>query len=176
LRATGSFLPPLRSFCDGFACQALALRHGACFIPEPLASWRKSGAGYAATDNADWQGRLEIRERAADYMRTAYADAFPEAYIRSWERQSRYAAGRAAWRGVRMAQKSYVHDVLPRLGPPRGAWDRLLRAGVRACGAAQGALVRLHLFLRFRGAGGWLRGKLVRARGPGRDRRGSFGA
>ncbi len=36
----GGFDTVLGSFCDGYASRLLALRHGFCFVPTPLAAWR----------------------------------------------------------------------------------------------------------------------------------------
>jgi len=166
LQAAGGFHPELRSLCDGFACQLLALRHGACFIPEPLACWRKTVDGYAASDNADWQGRFRLRERAAELMRASHADVFPEAYVSHWERQSRYAAARMAWRGIRGRRDAYRGETLLRLRQPERAWERLLLGCAEGLARSEDLLVRLHLFLCFRGVGPWIRGKV----GGWRDR------
>jgi glycosyltransferase involved in cell wall biosynthesis len=47
LRAFGGFPPALRWFADSFACTALAMRHGACVLAEPLALIRARAEGYS---------------------------------------------------------------------------------------------------------------------------------
>jgi glycosyltransferase involved in cell wall biosynthesis len=49
LREFGGFPPALRWFADSFTCTALAMRHGACVIAEPLALIRSSASSYSQT-------------------------------------------------------------------------------------------------------------------------------
>jgi glycosyltransferase involved in cell wall biosynthesis len=47
LRAFGAFPAQLRWFADSFACVALAMRHGVCVVPEPLALIRSRPQSYS---------------------------------------------------------------------------------------------------------------------------------
>jgi glycosyltransferase involved in cell wall biosynthesis len=47
LREFGGFPPALRWFADSFACTALAMRHGACVVAEPLALIRSRPESYS---------------------------------------------------------------------------------------------------------------------------------
>jgi glycosyltransferase involved in cell wall biosynthesis len=49
LRAFGGFPAQLRWFADSFACTALAMRHGACVLAEPLALIRSRPESYSQT-------------------------------------------------------------------------------------------------------------------------------
>jgi len=49
LREFGGFPAALRWFADSFTCTALAMRHGACVIPEPLALIRSRPESYSQT-------------------------------------------------------------------------------------------------------------------------------
>ena len=49
LRELGGFPAALRWFADSFACTALAMRHGACVIAEPLALIRSRPESYSQT-------------------------------------------------------------------------------------------------------------------------------
>ena len=49
LRAFGGFPAELRWFADSFACTALAMRHGACVVAEPLALIRSRPESYSQT-------------------------------------------------------------------------------------------------------------------------------
>lgn len=80
----GGFIPELRAFCDGFISQVIALKHGVCFIPEPLAAWRRMNTGYAATTSANLDTDLEITQHALHLMRTSYKDIFPLDYIKNF--------------------------------------------------------------------------------------------
>lgn len=61
----GGFIPEFHSFCDRFIHQVVALRHGACFIPEPLACWRWMKSGYHATTTANLRRNLDIKQYTA---------------------------------------------------------------------------------------------------------------
>jgi hypothetical protein len=74
LKKFGGFPAPLRWFADSFACTALAMRHGACVLAEPLALIRSRPESYSQTMrnvpqqtevlNAvlDLLGRAELRD------------------------------------------------------------------------------------------------------------------
>lgn len=77
LLAAGGFDPKLRSFSDGFASRVLALQHGACFIPEPLAVWRRADVGYAGSTSRDPHDSEQILVEANARMATTFKDLFP---------------------------------------------------------------------------------------------------
>lgn len=60
LVAAGGFRPELRSYSDGFMYMACALRHGACFIPEHLASFNRSDQSYSLSVGRDDDGMAEV--------------------------------------------------------------------------------------------------------------------
>lgn len=77
LLASGGFNPELLSFSDGFASRVLALKHGACFVPEILATWHRVDEGYA-TSTSRSEGELAQMLTSADIsMATAFKDIFP---------------------------------------------------------------------------------------------------
>ena len=45
---------------DGFACRAVALTHGACFLPAVLAHWRRMDTGMAGQTNRNVIDTLKI--------------------------------------------------------------------------------------------------------------------
>lgn len=77
LLAVGGFDPELKSFSDGFISRVLALRHGACFIPEPLAIWRRVDRGYAGSTSSDEQTLEQVLIGSNTRMKTIYSDLFP---------------------------------------------------------------------------------------------------
>jgi glycosyltransferase involved in cell wall biosynthesis len=100
LLAEGGFNPELRSLADGFISRVLALKHGACFSPDALGSWRRQRGGMAWSQamNADHAPMFalveeEIRKRAG---------LFPIGYSDRWRR--RYLFGAAHF--VRMQRAS----------------------------------------------------------------------
>lgn len=54
LRQQGGFDPRLHGATDSVAAMTLAVRHGACFLPDPGAYWRQSSDGYARASILDW--------------------------------------------------------------------------------------------------------------------------
>ena len=86
LLEVGGFLPELSSYCDTFDSLVLALTHGACFVPENLACWRRLPAGLSSLTGSAPAESLRIMERAGALMRTRYRALFPDDFIRSWER------------------------------------------------------------------------------------------
>jgi len=82
----GGFRPELHSFCDSFVQRLIALQHGSCFIPRPIAAWRRLQSGYSATTGADPKISREIQTCAVTLMREQPA-LFPESYIRAWEKR-----------------------------------------------------------------------------------------
>jgi glycosyltransferase involved in cell wall biosynthesis len=113
LAEMGGFDPSLQSFADGFAGQVLALRHGACFIPEALAVWRLGADGFANSCMRDPAVGRAICERASELMTTRFARIFPPSYVRRWRKswlfgvavaghlaQLRDPTSRSLWRKV----------------------------------------------------------------------------
>lgn len=77
LLAAGGFDPTLHGFTDGFLCRVLALRYGACFIPEPLAIWHRYDAGLASSTVRDEDKSEQILINTSMRMATNFSDLFP---------------------------------------------------------------------------------------------------
>lgn len=86
----GGFRPELKSYTDGFIAQVLALKYGACFIPEPLVSWRKLSTGYALSQETDYYSKRNIVLQAQNLMMTEYSAYFPKGYIKRWVDNEKY--------------------------------------------------------------------------------------
>jgi glycosyltransferase involved in cell wall biosynthesis len=131
----GGFRPELHSFCDNFASQVLALKHGACFIPEPLCTWRYMRGTYSASCLADLEVGRQIVRNATALMRGEFKDLFPRGYFRNWEREYVF-------------ERAKISQFVRRDGAGEGpgsagrttAWSARLRAG----------LVTLYLMARHR--------------------------
>jgi glycosyltransferase involved in cell wall biosynthesis len=96
LRAEGGFPADLGPFSDGFIGRVLALKHGACFVPEPLAVWRRSTGGYATRTASDIEASLKIVDAASAAMRGRYRDLFPESYVAYWRERALFETLRNA--------------------------------------------------------------------------------
>lgn len=95
LRDAGGFAVELRSFCDGFRIQQLALRSGVCIVPEVLASWRQQVKTYAATHRADPGAAIAI-VKAVEAELASPQSPFPPAYAGRLRGRLRFAAALAA--------------------------------------------------------------------------------
>jgi glycosyltransferase involved in cell wall biosynthesis len=85
--ATGGFLPELGWYADTFMEQLLALKLGACFLPEPLGVIRDSDSGMAAASRSDIQIYEEMMRRAEELMRIRMQQHFPAGYADEFNRQ-----------------------------------------------------------------------------------------
>ncbi len=142
----GGFLEELESFCDGFACHVLALRYGACFIPKPLAAWRRSPYGYSLTTIRDIDKSLDILERAKQLMTTIYAGEFPASYIQRWEARWRFYAAASS---LRTGGQPGEESIFAALG--RVSWMDLACIWVLVrLGLLGRRVLLLYLFLRLR--------------------------
>jgi len=93
LRAIGPYDSGLGPFFDNFTSRILAMRHGACFVPEPLAAARKSPSTFSATHSSDPSVMAGVGKRAIEMMRGPYKHFVPEAYVQVFERRFRYLTG-----------------------------------------------------------------------------------
>ena len=86
----GWFHPELGSVSDTFAVRAIAMRYGACYVPERFCSWRKVHGSVSQQYRQNAQRTLEVVDRAAAMMRSdTFRDRFPAKYIARWERSAR---------------------------------------------------------------------------------------
>ena len=92
LLEAGGFRPALRSFCDGFVYLAMALRHGACFIPEPLAVWHRDVRGYSSSTSREGDAMDEILQNTTALMAGEFADVFPRKVGQRVGRRLRFRA------------------------------------------------------------------------------------
>lgn len=74
----GGLRSELGAMCDDFLFMVIALRHGVCHIPAPLAVWRRMEGTYSSSESAS-RDRLNVIARAVDLMKTTYRSLFPPA-------------------------------------------------------------------------------------------------
>ena len=146
----GGFLPELHSFYDGFFQQVLALRHGACFIPEPLASWRQLAGGYSRQTAKDFDRSLEIMRCAGTLMRTTYRELFPERYVSDWEKMWLWTAAHGIASRAYAAQLSSLAR-LDALGEGSKGVSAILMAGLPFLAGVQRLAMEAYNFIRFGG-------------------------
>lgn len=96
LRQIGGFDKALSSLCDGYAQQLLAAKHGFCFVPEVLASWRRLDAGYAVSTQRESAKALDMLHAVLGRIDGTDATVFPESYKRRLANRTRFMAAIAA--------------------------------------------------------------------------------
>jgi hypothetical protein len=130
----GGFCAELDAFCDGYASQLLALRHGACFSPEVLAAWRLMEGGMATSQTTSGERTAQVV--AAAQRRMAEAGVFPAGYAERWRGRFLFGARRYALSLQR--RRAMARGVVPGLA-----------------GAAREALLTAWLFARLRPRDAW---------------------
>lgn len=84
LMEAGGFRPQLGAFTDGFVVQCVALRHGACFVPEALASWRISTESYSGVVRSDfgaWAAIIDATVKEMEAIPAVFSRDLIETYI-----------------------------------------------------------------------------------------------
>jgi glycosyltransferase involved in cell wall biosynthesis len=132
----GGYRKELNSFCDGFIGQVVALKYGACFIPEPLTSWRRLEDSLAHKAGNNPQAYKKLIENSTSLMRNDYAGIFPDKYVEKW-RNLNYV-----YLHSNILEKRY-HEILTRLmtSSISPSWFK------KALSVCLGYLFRINIFL-----------------------------
>lgn len=108
----GGQIEALGSYADTFINLVIALRYGACYVPQPLTSWRQMRGGYAASSNADWRELQRKGDLASELMRTRFRHLFPCDYVRRFERHWTYMVRSAAAQSARVERERALAETL----------------------------------------------------------------
>ena len=74
----GGYIPELKWHADFFAAYVIALRHGACYVPEPLTQWRVMPQSYMTAGLRKWGAQQEVVSRILELLHSpAYQDVLP---------------------------------------------------------------------------------------------------
>ncbi len=141
----GGYRPDLASFCDGFVYQQVALRYGACFIPEALAVWRVLGVGYSASTVINAERVTQIRENVTQLMTGEFGSLFPARYVKRWQRRWSCIALHGVLRGG-----TYTTAILGTLWPDASLFDHLILNAMAGAGSVGRRVGALYLFTRLR--------------------------
>jgi glycosyltransferase involved in cell wall biosynthesis len=148
--AVGGFNPAIGHLCDSFVSQVLALRHGYCYLPEPLAAARLSRSSYSFHYKKDIQLSQEVRDQAIKLMRTTFREIFPEDFIEEWEKMWKFLDGIYAWReGILNRQRFFLNETLLKLRPDRRRIDRFFIALLKMASWTQFFLFSIYFMLCF---------------------------
>ncbi|MFL6244857.1 MAG: glycosyltransferase family 2 protein [Thermoanaerobaculia bacterium] len=136
----GCFRPELRAFADGFTHYLIGLRYGVCFIPEPLAAWRRMESGYSASTS--YQSAKEMYATARQLLLSEYAGLVPADVLRRLEKSWSYALGSIRWASmIRNRPAGPVRSLLDVMTP-------LVRIGLLAIHGLLGDRLRAALVTR----------------------------
>lgn len=84
------FCEELGSFLDTFAARAIALKYGACYVPEVFACWRYDPNSFSNKNSSNASYYIDQLELAEKLMRSPdFKDRFPEEYILNWSHRYR---------------------------------------------------------------------------------------
>lgn len=148
LHETGGFMPELYHHADQFVDMAVALRYGACFIPEVLATWRVLDSGYAETMFNNVELSRAAFEKVTQLMRSPkYAALFTERFTRTWERKGRYNLEMRHLRRLLQNQTDFLSR-LRELRPKPTLLDRIFFTALKLLALAGGLVAKAYLWHR----------------------------
>lgn len=148
LRETGGFVPELRHYADHFVDMVVALKQGACFIPEVLATWRVLDSGYAETmfNNADLS--RTTFEKIIQLMRSPrYHSLFPERFLTSWEQRGVYGLEMRHYRRILQHQLELILR-LRKLRPNPTLLDSAVFLALKLLAKGWAGLAKIYLWHR----------------------------
>jgi len=146
----GGFLKELGANSDWFVMQLLALRHGACFIPEPLAAWRRMQTSYSGLSFGDYKQYLEIFKYSQNLMHATYRHLFPYEFVDKWDRKELYKIGVSAWHQVSQRQERFLSETIEELQPQHNWRAGVLAKIIRLWMQIQSLLVKIYLYSLFK--------------------------
>jgi len=142
----GGFPHELRSAADGFLLQGLALKYGACFIPEPLVMFRVREDAFSSELVSD-EICVELMEKSHDLMRSAYGGLFPKGFVDDYARQTRYSKAVCTYQKVNLQRRECFREFERALGSSNWA-DRVFLSLSQFSAAVERFLGRVYLFAR----------------------------
>jgi len=148
LAEADGFLPELAHRADHFVNYAVALRRGACFIPEALATYRILSSGYAESsfDNEELS-RRSFALMLGQMRLPRYASLFPEAWVDALERRGMYDFEVRALRRLRQTQRAFF-DRLRALRSHPTILDHGLLLLLRSLASSMGVAASAYLWHR----------------------------
>ena len=93
----GGYIQELGPFSDSCIQMVTVLRHGACFIPEPLAAFRVTGSNYSMTALQAPGASEKVWAHARHLMETEFKDLFTPKLVDTLERIWRFGEQYQAW-------------------------------------------------------------------------------
>ncbi len=144
----GGYRAELHSFTDAFLGQVVALRYGACFIPEPLAVFRRMPHSYAHIARADPAVERAMVGAAMRLMNGEYRELFPSGYAKLWKDEVGFDRARFAYTLLREDQMKFLKH-LTEVVPSNGIRARIAQGIASLAVRAAGQFVTFSLLLIF---------------------------
>jgi hypothetical protein len=118
---TDGFPQELAHRTDHFVDYVVAAKHGACFIPEVLATYRILASGYAETVFDNEELSRSTFTRLLELMRSdKYAPMFPESFVRSLQDRGWYDLEVRSLRRIFQSQMNFIGRL--RVLRPSASW------------------------------------------------------
>lgn len=111
---SGKYQTDLGPYADGFAHEVIALTYGACFVPEPLAIWRRIPTALSARTLSNPAAIRKMRDAAHGYMVGKYKNLFSDRYVVRWQKRWDGAFLIAYARAKRSEYDSGLRQILSR--------------------------------------------------------------
>lgn len=147
-RDAGGYCRELFSQLDVYTAQVLALRHGACFIPDTLSQWRLRADSFTNSSNSDLYLQLQIALKTIDLMRGDHRDAFPKQYVDKYEERQLTILHSGLINVLLDEQKRTVDVYFARVINPSKKANRALYRLICALLKAQSLGLKVHARLR----------------------------
>lgn len=122
LRLCGGYRPNLYSFQDNFVYQVLALKFGACFIPEPITYYRKLIGSYSMAISNKTDIFVKLIENATVLMQTTFSDIFPKEYVEAWRRKNHFVLRYNIYKNTCQKKIKTIYETGKSMGLMRKLW------------------------------------------------------
>lgn len=142
LLAARGFIPELHSYCDVFAGFAIALKHGVCYIPEPLAAFRITDSNYRSIFEREPQVLFEVKDCVNRLINSSHSGLFPDDFMKEVERAAVYNYNRLRLSSIHVSDERA--EILNDLKTPL---TRLLYGIVHSSLHNENIISNLYLFL-----------------------------
>lgn len=150
----GGFKPELHSFTDGFLHIVLSHKFGACFVPEPLACWRKMESGHAVSTSRNPDIQLSVIEHAAELMESDYGELIPGEFTNWWKKKELFMLANNNWLYM---YKGRYNDLI-RFTKPLNVFHEIILFGLRIMMRIEDLSVTFYLMV----AHSFFPGKMIR--------------
>ena len=115
------------SSCDDLMLRVIALKHGACFIPEPLGVWRLTTTGHSVVATNNVESALHVLAKTCDVMKTEFSALFPAKSVVQFRSFVLYDILSTKWlTSVRAQQDDFTHNTLSKVVPHKTILTRIL--------------------------------------------------